>query len=132
MVAPQPGSLAPSTSGVSAGEALLSVRGVRVRFGGITALDGVDLEVRPGQVVGLVGPNGSGKTTLLNVVSRLYAPCAGSVDLQGVNLLRVPVHGIARLGIARTFQNLALFPAMTVLDNVVAGLRSRAPGSPRG
>src|SRR5688572_2052128 len=95
----------------------LEVDGVRVSFGGIVALDGLSFSVEGGQICGLIGPNGAGKTTLFNVVSRLYEPEAGRVHFGDVELLDVPPHRIARAGIARTFQNLALFPALTVLEN---------------
>jgi branched-chain amino acid transport system ATP-binding protein len=85
-----------------AAEPLLAVRDVTVRFGGIVALDGLSFEIAPGQICGLIGPNGAGKTTMFNVVSRIYQPAAGSVRFDGRELLTVPAHGIARLGIART------------------------------
>jgi branched-chain amino acid transport system ATP-binding protein len=99
----------------------LEVDDVRVSFGGIVALDGLSFSVGRGQICGLIGPNGAGKTTLFNVVSRLYEPDAGRVRFDGRDLLRVAPHRIARAGIARTFQNLALFPALTVLENVMVG-----------
>ena len=105
--------------------ALLSVREVSKRFGGILALDEVSLEVEQGQIAGLIGPNGAGKTTLFNVVTRLYTPDAGAVELDGRDLLRTPPHRVVGLGIARTFQNLALFPSMSVRDNVRVGAHSR-------
>ena len=88
---------------------LLEVSEVSVRFGGIVALDGLSFDIDDGQICGLIGPNGAGKTTMFNVVSRIYDPTVGRVTFRGHDLLRVPPHGIARLGIARTFQNLALF-----------------------
>jgi branched-chain amino acid transport system ATP-binding protein len=96
-----------------------------VRFGGHVAVSDVDLEVHGGRITGLIGPNGAGKTTMFNVVSRIYQPTAGSVLYRGQELLDVPAHGIARLGIARTFQNLALFPTMTLLENVMVGAHSQ-------
>jgi branched-chain amino acid transport system ATP-binding protein len=104
---------------------LLSVREVSKRFGGIQALDGVSLEVEQGQVAGLIGPNGAGKTTLFNVVTRLYRPDAGQVELEGRDLLKVATHRVVAHGVARTFQNLALFPSMTVRDNVLVGGHAR-------
>jgi branched-chain amino acid transport system ATP-binding protein len=101
--------------------ALLSLRNVRLRFGGIVALDDVSLDVDEGRIVGLIGPNGAGKTTAFNVVTRLYRPDRGEVDLDGKTLLRTPAHRIVRRGIARTFQNVELFPTMTVLENVLVG-----------
>jgi branched-chain amino acid transport system ATP-binding protein len=104
---------------------LLSVDGVTLRFGGIVALDEVSLEVRADEIVGLIGPNGAGKTTLFNVITRLYRPHAGRVELDRKNLLDVRAHKIVRLGIARTFQNVVLFPRMTVLENVLVGAHAR-------
>jgi branched-chain amino acid transport system ATP-binding protein len=100
---------------------LLSVREVTLRFGGIVALDAVSFDVAQGTVSGLIGPNGAGKTTVFNVITRLYAPDAGRVELDGEDLLRSPAHAVVRRGIARTFQNINLFRAMTVLENVLVG-----------
>ena len=94
--------------------ALLSVEGVTVRFGGVTALDDVRFQVGRGQICGLIGPNGAGKTTLFNCISRLYEPSVGDIRFEGRPLSRIRRHEIARLGVARTFQNLALFATMTV------------------
>lgn len=105
--------------------ALLEVEGVSVRFGGITALDGLTFDIDAGQICGLIGPNGAGKTTMFNVISRIYEPSAGSVRFDGHDLLATPAHGIAHLGVARTFQNLALFPTMTLLENVMVGAHSQ-------
>jgi branched-chain amino acid transport system ATP-binding protein len=105
--------------------ALLSVRNVTRRFGGIVAIDDVSLDVEPGQIVGLIGPNGAGKTTLFNVVTRLYRPDSGELEFEGRSLLRTPPHRIVRRGIARTFQNVELFQTMSVLDNVLVGAHSR-------
>ena len=105
--------------------ALLSLRNVTRRFGGIVALDGVSLDVPEGQIVGLIGPNGAGKTTAFNVITRLYTPNEGEVEFAGETLLKTPVHGIVRRGIARTFQNVELFRTMTVLDNVLVGAHTR-------
>ena len=104
---------------------LLSVREITLRFGGIVALDGVSFDVDEGQVSGLIGPNGAGKTTAFNVITRLYTPNEGDVLFAGETLLKTPVHGIVRLGIARTFQNVELFKTMTVLDNVLVGAHAR-------
>ncbi len=105
--------------------ALLSLRNVTRRFGGVVALDGVTFDVDEGQIVGLIGPNGAGKTTAFNVITRLYRPNDGEVEFEGTNLLRTPVHGIVQRGIARTFQNVELFKTMTVLDNVLVGAHTR-------
>jgi len=99
-----------------------------VRFGGIVALDGVSFAVMPGQIVGLIGPNGAGKTTLFNCLSRLYECDRGAIFFGSQALGHVPRHRIAALGIGRTFQNLALFRSMTVLDNVMVGRHCRSRG----
>jgi branched-chain amino acid transport system ATP-binding protein len=100
---------------------LLSVEDVRVEFGGIVALSDLSFTIEQGQICALIGPNGAGKTTLFNVISRLYTPSFGNVFFDGRDLLKLAPHRIARLGIARTFQNLALFPALSVLENVRVG-----------
>ena len=104
--------------------ALLSIRDVTRRFGGIVAIDEVSLDVDTGQIVGLIGPNGAGKTTLFNVITRLYKPDSGALEFDGKSLLRTPPHRVVRRGIARTFQNVELFRTMTVLDNVLVGAHS--------
>ena len=109
----------------STAPALLRVRNVGVRFGGIVALDDVSFDVAPNRIVGLIGPNGAGKTTLFNCLSRLYQCDSGDIVFDGRSLLRVPRHRIAALGIGRTFQNLALFGTMTVLENVMIGHHCR-------
>jgi branched-chain amino acid transport system ATP-binding protein len=109
--------------------ALLSLRNVTRRFGGIVALDGVSLDVPEGEIVGLIGPNGAGKTTAFNVITRLYTPNDGDVIFAGETLLKTPVHGIVRRGIARTFQNVELFKTMSVLDNVLVGAHTRSGNS---
>ncbi|HUQ21756.1 MAG TPA: ABC transporter ATP-binding protein [Gaiellaceae bacterium] len=105
--------------------ALLSLRNITRRFGGIVALDGVSFDVLDGQIVGLIGPNGAGKTTAFNVITRLYTPNEGEVEFDGESLLKTPVHKIVRRGIARTFQNVELFRTMTVLENVLVGAHTR-------
>jgi branched-chain amino acid transport system ATP-binding protein len=105
--------------------ALLSVEDVRAQFGGIVALADLSFTVEEGEICALIGPNGAGKTTLFNCVSRLYEPKSGRISLDQRNLLALPAHGIAKVGIARTFQNLALFPALSVLENVLVGGYSR-------
>ena len=107
---------------------LLSVEGVTIRFGGVVALDGVSFGVKRGQICGVIGPNGAGKTSLFNCISRLYAPRSGSIRFEGVKLETVPRHAIAKLGIARTFQNLALFASMSVRENVMVGVHALARG----
>jgi branched-chain amino acid transport system ATP-binding protein len=108
--------------------AMLEVNDVSVRFGGIVALDGLSFTIDEGQICGLIGPNGAGKTTMFNVISRIYQATSGRASFRGHDLLRVPAHGIAKLGIARTFQNLALFPTMSLLENVMVGAHSQGHG----
>jgi branched-chain amino acid transport system ATP-binding protein len=108
---------------------LLQVDDIRVEFGGIVALADLTFAIETGQICALIGPNGAGKTTLFNVVSRVYDPTSGSIVFDGHDLLKLPPHRIVRVGVARTFQNLALFPALTVLENVMTGSHSRAPSS---
>jgi branched-chain amino acid transport system ATP-binding protein len=109
---------------------LLSVEHVTRRFGGVVAVDDVSLAVETGQIAGLIGPNGAGKTTLFNLITRLYRPDAGEIALDGRSLLRTPPHRIIRRGIARTFQNVELFPTMTVLENVLVGRHARGDRDP--
>ena len=109
--------------------ALLTVDHVRVEFGGIIALADLSFTIDEGQICALIGPNGAGKTTLFNCVSRLYQPKEGSIEFDGHDLLALPAHRIARAGIARTFQNLALFPALTIVQNVMVGAHSRGGSS---
>jgi branched-chain amino acid transport system ATP-binding protein len=104
------------------------VQDVAVHFGGIVALDGVSFDVARGQIVGLIGPNGAGKTTLFNCLSRLYPLDRGNIEFEGASLLALPIHRIAQAGIGRTFQNLALFRTMTVLQNIMAGGHSHSRG----
>ncbi len=100
---------------------LLEVRDLTVRFGGVVALDRVTFDVNAGEVVALIGPNGAGKTTLFNVITRMYRPGAGTVSLDGEPVLKLAPHQVVRRGLARTFQNLALFRSMSVLENVLVG-----------
>jgi branched-chain amino acid transport system ATP-binding protein len=101
--------------------ALLDVQDVTVRFGGVVALDGLSFGIEEGRICGLIGPNGAGKTTIFNVLSRIYEPTRGQVSFDGHDLLALPAHRIARVGLARTFQNLAVFPSMSLLENVMVG-----------
>jgi branched-chain amino acid transport system ATP-binding protein len=110
------------------GETLLDVNDVSVRFGGLVALDGLSFTIESGQICALIGPNGAGKTTFFNVVSRIYPPTEGSVSFDGQNLLAKGPSDIAHMGITRTFQNLALFPGLSVLDNVMVGAHSWSKG----
>jgi branched-chain amino acid transport system ATP-binding protein len=105
---------------------LLEVREIALRFGGIVALDGVSFDIAEGQILGLIGPNGAGKTTLFNCLSRIYNPNRGDILFEGRSVLDRPAHRIAEIGIARTFQNLALFPRQSVLDNVRIGGHARS------
>jgi branched-chain amino acid transport system ATP-binding protein len=100
---------------------MLSVEHARIAFGGIVALDDVSFEVPEGSIVGLIGPNGAGKTTAFNAITRLYRLDAGDVVFEGRSLRRTRPSRVVHLGIARTFQNLALFANMTVLENVLVG-----------
>jgi branched-chain amino acid transport system ATP-binding protein len=105
--------------------ALLSLRGVERTFGGLRAVDGASFEVAAGTVHGLIGPNGAGKTTLINLVSGLLAPTGGAIELKGRAIAGLPSHRIAGLGVARTFQNIRLFPELTARDNVLVGQHLR-------
>jgi branched-chain amino acid transport system ATP-binding protein len=104
---------------------LLELQDVTQRFGGVVALDGVSFAVDQGEIAGLIGPNGAGKTTAFNVITRLYKPDSGEVLFDGRSILRSPPYKVVRRGIARTFQNVELFPTMTVLDNVLVGAHTR-------
>lgn len=97
---------------------MLEIRGITKHFGGIRAVDGVDLRLAEGELVGLIGPNGSGKTTVFNLMTGIYRPDAGTITLEGKNLVGLSPHRINRLGIARTFQNIRLFRNLSVMDNV--------------
>jgi branched-chain amino acid transport system ATP-binding protein len=105
--------------------ALLSLDHVTKRFGGVVAVDDVSLGVESGQIAGLIGPNGAGKTTLFNLITRLYRPDSGEIAFEGESLLGTSAHRVVRRGIARTFQNVELFPTMTVLENVLVGSHAR-------
>jgi branched-chain amino acid transport system ATP-binding protein len=100
---------------------LLLVDGISVRFGAVQALDRVSLQIREGDVVAIIGPNGAGKTTMLNVISGFYHPYEGRILLGEKDRTRLHAHEVAALGVARTFQNVALFKGMSVLDNIMTG-----------
>ena len=106
-------------------EPLLSIRDVSVSFGGVKVLDGINLDVRPGEIRGLIGPNGAGKTTMLNVISGIHPPHQGDVCLDGVSIVGRNPSQIARMGLGRTFQTTQLFRGMTVLENLMTGLHHR-------
>lgn len=105
--------------------ALLDVSGISVKFGGVVALDSLSFTIEPGQILGLIGPNGAGKTTMFNVISRVYEPTSGSLTFNGIDLGAVRAENIARHGISRTFQNLALWARLSVLENVMLGAHTQ-------
>ena len=107
-------------------DAVLEVKGASKRFGGVQALSDVGISIQPGQVYGLIGPNGAGKTTFFNVITGLYTPDSGSFMLGGRPYKPTAVHEVAKAGIARTFQNIRLFPEMTALENVMVGRHVRS------
>ncbi len=108
----------------------LVARGIEMQFSGLRALKGIDIDLVPGEIVGLIGPNGSGKTTLLNVLSGMLIPTGGTIHLDGQDITHAPAHRIAVLGISRTFQSIRLFKQLTVLENVEVGaaLHPNRPG----
>jgi branched-chain amino acid transport system ATP-binding protein len=108
---------------------ILAARGVTRRFGGLLALDGIDLDVPTGIVQAIIGPNGSGKTTLLNALSGASHADAGSIRLDGTEIVRLKPHRIARLGLARTFQNIRIFGDLSVKENVMVAAACHAPTS---
>ena len=111
------------------GPPLLEVDGITVRFGAVQALSHVSLDVRRGEILAVIGPNGAGKTTLLNVISGFYHPHEGRILFAGRDRTRLRAPDVAALGFARTFQNVALFRGMTVLDNIMTGRLLRMRGS---
>src|SRR3546814_9693958 len=96
----------------------LSIKGLTVKFGGLTAVNDFSMDVMPGSIHALIGPNGAGKSTVFNCISRYYQPASGDIFFRDQSLMRVPAHSTAALGIARTFQNLELFNGISVLENV--------------
>jgi branched-chain amino acid transport system permease protein len=106
---------------VTGRKAVLEIRGLTRRFGGLTAVDHFDVDVNEGEIVSLVGPNGAGKTTVFNLISGLLRPTTGSVRLLGRELVRLPAHRITHQGVARTFQNIRVFPQLTVRENILLG-----------
>lgn len=113
------------TTMAAQGNPLLAVRDLSVVFDGIVALNGVSFDMRRGQILGLIGPNGAGKTTFFNCLSRLYQPSKGDILMEGESILGRPAHRISEVGIGRTFQNVALFPNLSVFDNVRVGAHAR-------
>ncbi|MCX8496697.1 MAG: ABC transporter ATP-binding protein [Akkermansiaceae bacterium] len=109
------------TAPPNSAETILEISELTVRFGGVIALNGLSFKVASGQVVGLIGPNGAGKTTAFNCLSRIYKPNAGDIKVDGQSILKLDRHAIPALGVARTFQNVALFDNLTVMDNVLVG-----------
>jgi branched-chain amino acid transport system ATP-binding protein len=112
---------APASSQIKAAATQLSLAGVGKRFGGVTAVDNVSIDVPTGRIVSIIGPNGAGKTSLLNMISGFYKPDVGRISLEGRDITRKRPSEIAKLGVARTFQNIALFSGLTVLDNLMLG-----------
>ncbi len=110
---------------VAEGESLLETHDLTVKFGGLTALDGVSFSIKRGEILGLIGPNGAGKTTCFNAITGVYRPSSGSVTFDGAPLGRIKRHQITRRGIARTFQNIRLWGEMTALENVIVGTDAR-------
>jgi len=111
--------------GAPADEACLRVQDIHLNFGGVKALTGVSFQVHRGEITSIIGPNGAGKTSMLNVVSGFYRPSRGRIFFEGAERTSLPAHKVARLGFARTFQNIALFKGMSTLDNIMAGRRFR-------
>ena len=117
-----------STAPSSTTAAVLKAEGVTLRFGGVTALSDVSIEVRADEMLAVIGPNGAGKSSLMNVLSGFYRPQQGRLAYEGRDLLDRPVHEIARQGVVRTFQGTHLFPHMTVLDNILIGRHAHMRG----
>jgi len=109
---------------------LLELRGVTKRFGGLVAVNDVSLAVPQGQIYSLIGPNGAGKTTVFNLISAVFRPTEGSIVFDGHELTRLPTHALAGLGIARTFQNLAVFKHETVVNNLLVGMHAHLRSNP--
>src|SRR4051794_9530532 len=100
---------------------LLEIDHVTMQFGGLTALNDIDFDIHTGEILGLIGPNGAGKTTCFNVITGVYQATQGAVRFEGRSLAKTDRHKITKLGIARTFQNIRLFPEMTAIENVMVG-----------
>lgn len=104
---------------------MLEIKGLTKQFGGLTAIDHLDLSIEQGQIIGLIGPNGAGKTTVFNIITGVYKVSAGDIVLGGQKITNLPAHRVTQRGITRTFQNIRLFGQMTVLDNVRIGRHCR-------
>jgi branched-chain amino acid transport system ATP-binding protein len=117
--------IAETAQQIAAASVQMSIAGVSKRFGGVTAVDGVSLDIAKGRILSIIGPNGAGKTSLLNMISGFYKPDAGSIRLEGRDITHLRPSAIAALGVARTFQNIALFSGLTVLDNLMLGRHVR-------
>jgi branched-chain amino acid transport system ATP-binding protein len=107
--------------------ALLSIRSLTVRFGGLVALNGLSIDVAPGSIHALIGPNGAGKSTVFNVISHFYKPAAGDILFDGSSIIGLGAHELARIGVARTFQNVELCSQLTVLENLLIGMLPKIP-----
>ena len=110
-------------------EPLLEVKNISLRFGGVTAINDVSFEVRPEELFAIIGPNGAGKTSIFNTISQVYRPQEGTIEFEGESLMGLRPDRVAHLGIARTFQNIELFPQMNVIDNLLTGRHLRMNGS---
>jgi branched-chain amino acid transport system ATP-binding protein len=116
-------------AGDPTGEPILEIDNIHLSFAGLKAIDGVSLSVKSGELFAIIGPNGAGKTSIFNCISGVYHPQEGSIAFQGQSLLGMRPDRIADLGIARTFQNIELFPQMTVLDNLMLGRHQQSSSS---
>ncbi len=114
-----------SAAPIAAGAVLLEAQDVSLRFGGVQALNGVSFDIRKGEIRAIIGPNGAGKTSMLNVINGVYHPQEGTITYKGVTRRQMASHEAARQGIARTFQNIALFKGMTTLDNIMTGRNTK-------
>jgi len=108
---------------------LISVRGITLRFGGVTAINNVTFDVSPGELFAIIGPNGAGKTSIFNTISQVYRPQEGDITWKGESIMGTRPDHVAQLGVARTFQNIELFPQMTVIDNILTGRHIRMESS---
>jgi branched-chain amino acid transport system ATP-binding protein len=114
---------------VAPGQALLDVEGITLRFGGVTAINDVSFDVMPSELFAIIGPNGAGKTSIFNTISQVYRPQEGDIRFEGSSIMGMRPDRVADLGVARTFQNIELFPQMNVIDNLLTGRHIRMHGS---